>query len=268
MSSQYDTIGSKYSVIKEMITSVMEEENLRTATMAYLSRTEKPRVLDLACGTGFYSKKALDWGADYVVGVDVSSGMVQAAKDLLSKDDNKYHGRIKFEVGNVLDLGKLEGEPPFDIVLGAWLLNYAGSLDELTSMFRTIAANLKDGGVFVGLTPSAVEDVDALARRWTETQAKLPQGFPIQVHYYERLPSGEGWKTEVGNTAGAEKISFKNFHLKKSLYEAGARGAGLQGRMEWPEVEIPERVKAGLINEGWKMYVDGGRHMGIFVVEK
>lgn len=267
MSSQYDAIGSKYNVFKELITSVMEEENLRTATTTYLSRAENPRVLDLACGTGHYSKKALDWGADYVLGIDLSSSMVDAAKGLLSRDD-KYHGKVRFEVGNVLDLGKLQGEQPFDIVLGAWLLNYASSLDEMTRMFRTIAANLKDGGVFVGLTPSAAEDVDELASRWTETQSKLPWGFPIQVHYYERLTSGEGWKTEIGNTAGAEKVSFKNFHLKKSLYEEGARRAGLEGRMAWPEVIIPDQVKAELASEGWKMYVDGGRHMGIFVVEK
>lgn len=269
MASQYDAIGSKYAVFKELWTSIMEEENLKKAVSPYLSKTTKPRVLDLACGTGFYSKKLIDWGADYVLGVDLSSSMVNAAQDMLSKED-KYAGKISFEVGNAIDLRKVQDEELFDIVLGAWLLNYASSLDEMTNMFHSIAANLRDGGVFVGLTPAPAEDVDEMARWWTEVQTKLPPDFPLEILYYEKLSSGEGWKTEVGNVAGGERVSFRNFHLKQSVYEESARRADMTGQLVWLEIQIPEHIeaKAGLATGGWKTFVEGGRHMGIVLVKK
>lgn len=269
MASQYDTIGSKYGAFKKMWTSIVEEDNLKKAVLPYLSKTAKPRVLDLASGTGFYSKKLVDWGADHVLGIDLSSSMVNAAQDLLSQE-NKYGGKVHFEVGNALDLGKVQDGESFDIVVGAWLLNYASSLDEMTKMFHSIATNLKDGGVFVGLTPSPAEDIDAFATQWSETQAKDPHRYPIEVNYYERLPSGDGWKTEIVSKGGGEEFSFKNFHLKQSIYEKGARRAGMTGKLVWPEIQIPEQLetKAGLTSEDWTTIVEGGQHVGIIIVEK
>lgn len=266
MTSQYDTIGSKYSVFKEAITSVVEEANIKEALMPYLG-TPNTRVLDLASGTGHYSKKAIDWGAGYVLGVDLSKEMVGAAQDLLS-EDGRYRDKVRFQVGDALGLGRVDGEEPFDIVLGAWLLNYASGLEEMTRMFHTIAASLRDGGVFVGLTPPAADDVDALALRWNKSRQSFPEGFPIRVDYYERLGSGDGWKTEISSTAAGERVSFRNFHLKKGLYEEGARRAGLKGKLEWPEIEIPEAVRDVLARQGWEAYVDGEDQIGILIVEK
>lgn len=270
MASQYDSIGSKYSVFKEIITSRVEEANIKKAVLPYLGGPDT-RVLDLASGTGHYSKKAIDWGAGYVLGVDLSKGMVEAARqDLLSDEDDRYRGRVRFQVGDALGLGRVDGEAPFDVVLGAWLLNYASGLEEMTAMFRTVAANLRDdGGVFVGLTPPAADDVDALAARLNAEgrQESLPEGFPIRVDYYERLASGDGWRTEVSSTAAGERVSFRNFHLRKGLYEEGARRAGLRGRLEWPEIEIPEAVREVLVSQGWEAYLDGDQ-IGILIVEK
>lgn len=269
MASQYDNIGSKYGVFKEIWTSVMEEENIKEAISVYLRNTAKPRVLDLASGTGFYAKKLVDWGADYVLGVDLSSSMVKTAQDQVSHED-RYAGKVHFRVGNALDLGKVQGEEPFDIVLGAWLLNYAGSIDEMTKMFHSIAANLKEGGVFVGLTPTPMENIDEVAEHWPETQLKLGDDFPVEVKYYERLPSGDGWKTEVSSASGSEVVAFRNFHLKQSVYEEGAQRGGMSGKTVWPEVQVPEQLeaRAGLDSEGWRTFVEGQKHMGIIVVGK
>ncbi|CAN8099989.1 unnamed protein product [Discula destructiva] len=267
MTSQYDAIGSKYNVFKEVITSVVEEANMRKALMPYLIKNPKARILDLATGTGHYSKKAIDWGADFVLGVDLSKAMVEAAKDTLSRDD-KYKDKVRFEVGDALNLDSVEGEEPFDIVLGVWLLNYASSLEEMTRMFGTIAASLKDGGVFIGLTPTPTGDVDAMARRVTESRASVPKNFPIHVDYYERLESGDGWKTEISSTGPGNQFAFRNFHLKKSLYEEGARRAGLKGKVEWPEIEIPQQARKVLAREGWEAYMDEKDQIGMLIVEK
>lgn len=267
MTSQYDAIGSKYAVFKTLPTSIVEKENVRQAIVPYLSKSPHPRVLDLACGTGYYSKSVIDWGAEYVLGVDISSGMVNAAKESISQSD-KYAGKIKFKVGNALDLGKLDGEDPFDIVIGAWLLNYASDLDEMTNMFQSISANLKKGGVFIGLTPPQADDVDAVVKRRMETHVDFPETFPIRVNHLERLESGLGWRTEVSNTSGGEKVTFRNFHLNKDVYEQGARKGGLGGKLSWPEVIIPEEARAALTEDVWEMYERVGGHMSLLVVEK
>jgi predicted RNA methylase len=38
------------------------------------------KALDLACGTGCYSFALLEWGAHHVIGVDISEGMIRAAR--------------------------------------------------------------------------------------------------------------------------------------------------------------------------------------------
>ncbi|KUI56464.1 Demethylmenaquinone methyltransferase [Cytospora mali] len=267
MAPQYDAIGSKYAVFKTLPTSIVERENVRAAVLPYLSRSSKPRVLDLACGTGYYSKNSIDWGADYVLGVDISSGMVDVAKEIISQD-TKYADKIKFKVGDALSLGKVDGEEPFDIVIGAWLLNYASSLEEMTKMFESISANLKKGGVYIGITTSPVEDVDMAVKRWMEIQAEFPEIFPIRKDYYERLPSGQGWASEISNNSGGEKVTFKSYRLKKSVYEEAARKGGLRGSLVWPEVSIPEEARGPLTEGVWEMYERGCGHMGMLIVEK
>ncbi|ROW01833.1 hypothetical protein VPNG_07771 [Cytospora leucostoma] len=264
MTPQYDAIGSKYAIFKTLPTSIVERENLKDAVLPYLSKFPKPRVLDLACGTGYYTKNAIDWGADYVLGVDISSGMVDVAKQYLSQD-TKYADKVDYKVGDALSLGKVDGEEPFDIVIGAWLLNYASDLEEMTKMYQSISTNLKEGGVFIGIGPPPAEDVDAIAKRWTEIQKGFPEEFPVRIDYFERLESGLGWRTEVSNTAGGEKVSFRNFHLKKSVYEEAAQKGGLGGTVVWPEVRIPEEARADGL---WEVYERGGRHAATFVVEK
>ena len=266
MTSQYDDIGANYNVFKHLPTSIVESENVKDAVRPYLSKVEKPRVLDLACGTGYYSHKLLEWGASYVLGVDLSTSMVDVARQTIS-EEQKQAGVLRFETGNALTLGKISDEESFDVVTGVWLLNYSSSLDDMTQMFCSISANLKDGGVFVGVTPHPTDDIAAFAKMTSEVQERQGVRWGVTVDYYEELESGEGWRTEVVGH-GEPKVSFKNFHLKKSLYEEGAKAGGMNGRVTWPEIKLPQEAvdKAG--PGFWDMYFTHGPHMGVIVVEK
>lgn len=68
------------------------------------------------------------------------------------------------------------------------------------------------------------EDVDVVARRTIGGRYGFPGSFPIRVEYLERLESGLGWRTEVSNTCGGEKVKFQNFHLRNDVYEEGGTG--------------------------------------------
>ncbi|KAK0631078.1 S-adenosyl-L-methionine-dependent methyltransferase [Bombardia bombarda] len=335
--SQYDAIGSKYNLFKALPTSAIEVVSLEAALTPYI-RGEKRRegsngaggfrVLDLACGTGYYSRKLVqEWGASYVLGIDLSTEMVQVARQQHKHQDERkevtngrvgeqeFHKlgqtaaappKIEFRVGNAMTLGKVvvdgdnkeEGTRGFDMVVGAWLLNYAASLQELTAMFSTVATNLRlssdGGGVFVGVTPPVVSagEFDAYAARsnlhWGNSESNRNNAaaqYGVSVHYYEKLESGEGWRTEVTMsgageaTRGPERngeeqklkgVSFRNYHLTKDVYEQAARDGGMRGLLEWRKVEepLPEAVVAATGEEFWKEYSRAGAHLSVLVVER
>jgi len=140
--AQYDHIGSKY------------DEYARTAT---LKRAESytffrmvgelagQRVLDLACGFGFYTRQLKRRGAVQVVGVDISPEMVRLAR---AKEQEDPTG-VEYRVGDAINLPLLG---PFDLVTAVYLLNYAESKDQMLGMCRSAYDNLVAGGRFVVYT--------------------------------------------------------------------------------------------------------------------
>ena len=62
---------------------------------------------------------------------------------------------------------------PFDICFGAWLVDHATSRSTLVDMFKTVAMNLRDGGVFVSVNSPATNDLVS----WFKDQQKArPNG--------------------------------------------------------------------------------------------
>lgn len=267
MSSQYDSIGARYNSLKQYPVSVMERENMKQTVLPYLTKINKPRVLDLACGTGFYSQYLVQWGAAYVYGVDLSSAMVDVARQTIT-DEQREKGVLRFEVGDVATLGKIQNEAAFDMVTGSWLLNYSADVEEMARMFKTISENLKDGGVFVGTVPHPTEDVDAYAQLGNDGFEANLEKLRIAVKYHDKLASGDGWRTEVVGRDGEKTVAFFNFHLKKSLFEVAARNGGMNGRFTWIDPIVPQEALD--MTKEWAGYWDSFRdfHLGVVVVEK
>lgn len=59
MSSQYNQIGANYDGVKKRPLDVAQT----TTILAHLGNIEGQEVLDLACGTGYFSQKVVDQGA-------------------------------------------------------------------------------------------------------------------------------------------------------------------------------------------------------------
>lgn len=266
MTTQYDTIGARYNSIKQLPVAIVERENMKAAVLPYLSTTTNARVLDLACGTGFYSQHLLSWGAAYVHGIDLSSQMVEVARQTLS-EEQKQKGTLHFSVGDAGSLGKVPDEDPFHLVTGSWLLNYASNLDEMTRMFRTISHNLPPGGVFIGVTPHPVEDIDAYATSANECFDDHLRLWQVAVRFLDKLDWNVGWRTEVV-ARGEHPVSFVNYHLRKGIYEEAARKGGMMGKLAWRNVDVPveaaEMVK--LLPDYWDDYHDFC--FGVLTVEK
>lgn len=85
------------------------------------------RVLDIGCNAGYWSLKALDAGADFVLGVDGREMHIDQA-NLVMEAMHVDPGRYRFELGNVFDW---EPRQKFNIVLCLGLLYHVARPIEL-----------------------------------------------------------------------------------------------------------------------------------------
>src|ERR1700759_5320826 len=92
-STQYDSIGNRYKAFKERAVVDIEEPSV----LKRLGGVDGLSVLDLACGLGIWSRLFVSKGASKVVGVDISSNMIEEARAATPTDQA---GRLTFEVGD------------------------------------------------------------------------------------------------------------------------------------------------------------------------
>ena len=265
MSPQYDSIQAPYDEIRKSSIALIERANVQEALAPFIKNA---RVLDLACGSGFYSYHFLKWGASRVVGVDLSPVMIDEAR-AASSQAPANSATIDFRVADCSEPAAYEGGA-FDVVFGAWLLNYAPGGEDLVDMFRNVALNLKDGGHFVAVTPPPTHDPAAFIE--AERQArpiesggsgglicsitrKVEDGFYFHVHA----------ETRHGN------VDFDCYHLRKDIYEASARAGGLRGELAWSVTAVPDeflRHRNGGASPGELESYKVTPHFGILVVAK
>ena len=228
MAAQYDNIGSTYNAIKQLPPVIMEDFNVqhRVGNLGGLT------VLDLASGCGHSSRNLLKWGAEQVVGVDVSQVMVENAQEI-SKND----ARLKYQVQDCTKPFRIESGP-FDVVTAVWMFNYAANKKEMSSMWQNVANNLKPGGRFVGLVPDA---------RIAHSEApQLPKSYKVTMETTERVKNGQKVLFTVHSSS---PFSFQFYVLEPKLYEQCAYDAGMRD-LTWHSPVFPEGFDEGL-KEYW-----------------
>ena len=118
------------------------EELLETRGIA------RARVLDLGCGTGVLAV-ALAKAGHTVRGVDSSLPMLRVAR----RNARGVRG-VRFVRGDLLDV---QPGGPYDAVLCTYdAINYLRKRVEVRKLFRNVGATLRDGGLFVFDTNTAV----------------------------------------------------------------------------------------------------------------
>ncbi|MCJ1402018.1 hypothetical protein MMC11_005237 [Xylographa trunciseda] len=232
MSTQYDKLGRLYNELHYVPGQIILPQNTRAA----LGDISGYDILDLACGTGFYSNLLIDWGAAHVLGIDISSAMIQEAQSNLHPERTD---RVEYRIGDCTAPGLLKAlgigdERRFDLVHGAWLLNYAATEDELTSMWRNIVSHLKPGGRFVGITPN-LEAEFSYERPFDDPK------YGVTTKPIEKVT--HGYKVRVTAHTAAH-VEFENYILNGDhVYERSAVAAGM-GQVKWKVVSpLPEDIE-------------------------
>ena len=231
MSLQYNTIQAPYDEIRKSSIALIERTNVQEIVAPFI---KDARVLDLACGSGFYSHDFLKWGASKVVGVDISSAMIEEARASGSPVPSDS-ATIDFVLADCFKPMLYQGGP-FDIVFGAWLLNYASCGKAMVDMFRNVALNLKDGGHFVGVTPPPTQDPTASV----EAEMKARPNGSGYLSYRVTGVVDDGISFHVYADTRCGNVEFDCYHLRKDVYEASAKEGGLRGEVTWSVNKVPD----------------------------
>ncbi|MEM0964693.1 MAG: methyltransferase domain-containing protein [Verrucomicrobiota bacterium] len=221
MGTQYDDIGEDYLQTKAVRWKQYAEPY---ALFTALGSLQGKRVIDVACGDGYFTRPLALMGAREVVGIDISEEMVKLAR---AKEQETHLG-IRYEVADGGELAaSIDSLGQFDVATAQWLLDYAVSRDHLRAMCRSLAAILKPGGRFVHMG----SNFDSLFH--------YPENFAKDnATFTHSGPYGDGarvrWTIRYGedNTVSAENTMWTPETITEELENAGFKS------VEWPETLI------------------------------
>ncbi|WP_369382152.1 class I SAM-dependent methyltransferase [Streptomyces sp. cg36] len=229
---QYDEIGEAFEGFKSL--PLMRYGEV-PSFLGMVGDVRGKSVLDLACGTGFYSRELKRRGAADVFGVDISVEMIAAARDI----DRRDPLGVRYEVGDVTELPSLERH--FDVALGVQCLNYAEDVAVMERMCRNIHRNLVPGGEFFVLAqkPDYRFDCPSLEK----------YGFRCEPTGEE---AGTGPRVRVTALLEPQPISIVATAPRREVYEECLRAAGFSD-VEWVPVQVSD---AGIREFGADFWAD------------
>jgi 2-polyprenyl-3-methyl-5-hydroxy-6-metoxy-1,4-benzoquinol methylase len=230
--TDYNAIAKQYKRSKGAAFRVHTEVY---SFMRLLGDVSDKSVLDLACGEGFYSRRVVQQGAGRVVGVDNSPAMIELAREA----EHSEPLGVEYLVADVkgLDLGER-----FDLVVAAYLLNYASTPAELAEMCSAIARHLRPGCRFV--TVNSNPDIGSRQ---------------VDYHKYgfERLVPAdlrEGSPYVFRNYQDGSSFDIINYQLDRATHDQAFRSVGLTG-VRWVPSEISPDGEASFGAQYWGVFL-------------
>jgi ubiquinone/menaquinone biosynthesis C-methylase UbiE len=229
MTTNYDPIAEQYKLSKQQPWRTHIEA---FSLLQLIGNPAGLSVLDVACGEGFYTRLIRQQGAAKVTGVDLSQGMI----DLARRQETLHQQGIEYVVG---DAKNLELPAPYDLVVAAYLLNYAQNRLELAAMVQGIAQCLKPGGRFVTVNSSpALEFPTAPSYRQygfeTTVGSNFGEGSPIK------------WTFFLEN----DRFDIENYYLNVEVHEAAFKAAGFS-EVRWHAPQLSPQGIAEFGGDFW-----------------
>ncbi|MFM9442240.1 class I SAM-dependent methyltransferase [Streptomyces acidiscabies] len=223
---QYDDIGETYEGFKSLPMARWAE---CPSFLAMLGDVRGKSVLDLACGTGFYSRQIKRLGAAEVLGADVSPAMVEAARAI----EERAPLGVRYAVADVTRLPV--PQRPFDVASAVYLLNYAEDAAEMEVMCRSVRRSLAPGGRFFVLTqapgyrfegPSMAKygfTYEPVARSPIGPRVRIVAQLAPPVEFVTSYPRREVFEQSLGR-AGFADVTWVPLHVS----EEGVRERGTE----------------------------------------
>jgi len=234
MTTDYDAIAEKYQRAKRQPWRTHIEA---FTLLGLLGDLRGKAVVDLACGEGYYTRLLRQLGADPVLGIDLSEGMIELAR---RQEADRPLG-IEYRVGDgrCLDL-----PPVYDLAVAAYLLNYAASREELAAMCCGIAGCLKPSGRFITAnTTPGLDFRSTPSYRSYGMEARLVgeprEGAPILWTFW--LEDGP--------------IEVENYFLDVAAHEEALRDAGFC-EVRWHQPRLSAAGAADFGRDFWATFLE------------
>jgi ubiquinone/menaquinone biosynthesis C-methylase UbiE len=241
MGAQYDAIAEKYQRTKESPLRTYVEAH---TFLGLIGDLHGKRVLDLACGEGFYTRQLKKLGAMHVVGVDISPQMIELAAEQESQDSIG----VEYVCADVEDLS-CQGE--FDIVVAAYLLHYSKSEQAMMRMCRSIIEHLPAGGRFVTLNENPDQRVEKYA-------GYAQYGFNKTVEQ----PRRDGSEITYWMVSGRELFKFQACFFARATYERVLAAAGFRD-LRWHPLALAEEGIEARGTNYWQEYLNNPPIIGL-----
>lgn len=215
--AEYDTIAREYRASKLL---AFREHVERYTLFELLGDVGGKTVLDLACGEGFYTRLLSQAGARQVTGVDVSAAMIELAE----AEERRQPLGCAYVCA---DAATFRPDGPVDLVVAAYLLNYARTPRQLLRFCRSCHDALRPGGRLAGCNNNVLNVAGGpvsfrkygLQRTW---ERPLAEGDAIRYTLYD---------------ADGRQIEFENFYLSPETHAEAFERAGFQG-FRWVDVSL------------------------------
>ncbi len=229
MQTDYEAIGRQYQAAK------LQPWRWHVEAFSLMSLVGDPTgksVLDLACGGGFYTRLLRTAGGTQVTGVDLSPRMIDIARE--HEATTPLGIRYVTGDGRHLDLGET-----YDLVVAAYLLNYARTAKELREMLMSVARCLKPGGRFVTVNSNPFFD---------------PKKAPSFHKYGFETEAAEDWREEAilhwKLLLEDNAIEIENYYLSPTTHEAAFRAAGFRS-WTWHQPILDPRAATAFGRDYW-----------------
>ncbi|MEU9702411.1 class I SAM-dependent methyltransferase [Streptomyces sp. NPDC047981] len=227
---QYDAIGEAFEGFKSLPLTRYGEV---PSVLGLVGDVTGRSVLDVACGTGFYSREFKRRGATDVFGVDISVEMIAAARDI----ERREPLGVRYEVGDVAELDAPEGG--FDLALAVQCLNYAEDIATMERMCRNIHRSLVPGGEFFVFAQKPDYAFDCAS---------------LETYGFRCEPTGEeggtGPRVRVTALLEPQPISIVANCPRREVYEESLRAAGFS-ELEWVPLQVSEEGIRAFGEEFW-----------------
>ena len=160
-------------------------------------------------------------GSGYVTGVDLSAEMIRLAEE---SERRRPLGCLYVRA----DAADFRPSEPVDLVVAAYLLNYARLREQLVRLCRVCRDSLRSGGRLVGLSDNPSVPPDGSA-------GYLKYGFERQC---DCVPPRDGDPIRyVFPTADGSSFGFTNYYHSPATYRSAFSEAGF-GDFRWVSVSL------------------------------
>jgi ubiquinone/menaquinone biosynthesis C-methylase UbiE len=207
MGTDYDLIAEQYKRSKQSPWRTYIEQY---TLLELLGDLRGKSVLDLACGEGYYSRILKNLGARRVVGLDLSSKMI----DLARASERELRLGVEYVVSDAINY---QPDESFDIVTAGYLLNYADTREKLLAMCQAVSRSLRPGGRFVTVNNNPAQSPE----RFTATRK---YGFVKSAS--EQLRPGTPITYTIFQDGGS--FTFDNYYLSIETHEKALKAVGLR----------------------------------------